>query len=384
MTSPATPSPPPPPGGEPDLTTVIVRTGSTRGTVDERTHYLVVVQGEETGLRVELGKKPIVFGRMEPADVVIPDPQVSRKHCRVGLVMDEVFVSDLDSSNGTFIDGARISGSALLPVGGRFRIGSRVLEHEFRARKEVEASMELDHDLENAGSYVRSLLPAPLDAGPIRTEWILLPSTRLGGDVFGYRYLDPQRFAIYLIDVSGHGTGPAMHAVSVVNVLRGGAMPGIDAGEPAHVVASLNAMFQMRSHGGLFLTIWYGVYDLQARSLTYCSAGHHPSLLVGPGREAATALRLPNVAIGLTQAARFRADRVDVPPGSSLYVFSDGVFEIETRTGGLWNLEGLTARILEPPIEAVSETRRILEAARAVAREPSFDDDFTLVVANFA
>jgi serine phosphatase RsbU (regulator of sigma subunit) len=385
MTSTGNPDRVPPLEGEPDLTTVIVKTHAPRKAGEEnRAHYLVVVQGEEKGLRVELGRKPVVFGRTEPADVVIPDPQVSRSHCRVALVLDEVFLSDLGSSNGTFIDSDRISGTAVLPIGGRFRIGSRVLEHEFRARKEVEASKELDTDLENAGSYVRSLLPAPIAEGPIATEWLLLPSARLGGDVFGYRYLDPDRFAIYLLDVSGHGTGPAMHAVSVVNVLRGGAMPGIDPGEPGHVVASLNAMFQMRSHGGLYLTIWYGVYNLNTRSLAYCSAGHHPSFLVPRGRGEAVALRLANVPIGLTQAARFRSAHVDVAPGSSLYVFSDGVFEVETRTGGLWSIEALAARILEPPVPGVPETERLLQAVRGVAREPTFDDDFTLLVATFA
>jgi serine phosphatase RsbU (regulator of sigma subunit) len=384
MSSTGTPDPAPPSEVQPDLTTVIVKTHAPRKAGEEdRAHYLVVVEGEERGLRIELGKKPVVFGRTEPADVVLPDPQVSRSHCRVALVMDDVFLADLGSSNGTFIDSGRISATTVLPVGGRFRIGSRVLEHEFRARKEVEASKELDTDLENAGRYVRSLLPPPIADGPIRTEWLLLPSARLGGDVFGYRYLDPDRFAIYLLDVSGHGTGPAMHAVSVVNVVRGGAMPGIDPGEPAHVVASLNAMFQMRSHGGLYLTIWYGVYDLSSRSLTYCSAGHHPSFLVPPGREDAAALRLANVPIGLTQTARYRSAQVDVAPGSSLYVFSDGVFEVETRAGGLWTIEDLAARILEPPVPGVPETKRLLDAVRGVARDPAFEDDFTLLVATF-
>jgi serine phosphatase RsbU (regulator of sigma subunit) len=72
---------------------------------------------------------------------------------------------------------------------------------------------------------VHSLIPAPLTEGPIRTEWILLPSARLGGDVFGYHQLDARTFAIFLLDVSGHGTGAAMHAVSVTNILQQ-AVPG--------------------------------------------------------------------------------------------------------------------------------------------------------------
>ena len=214
--------------------TVLIRAPvAGAATEDGRAHYLCVVAGERAGLRIELGGKPIVIGRVPPADLVIDDSQISRKHCRVSLVMDEVYVADLGSSNGTLVDGKRIASTGLLPPGARLQIGGHVLEHEFRSRKEVEASKELDRDLESARQYVHSLIPPPLTEGPIRTEWILLPSARLGGDVFGYHQLDPRTFAIYLLDVSGHGTGAAMHAVSVTNVLRRDALPGVDMRDPA-------------------------------------------------------------------------------------------------------------------------------------------------------
>ena len=363
-------------------TTVLVK-GPVAGGPDDRAHYLVVIDGDKAGLRIELGGKPLVIGRTEPADVVLPDEQVSRRHCRVGMVLDDVFVTDLGSSNGTFIDGERITGNAFLPVGARLRLGARTLEHEWRARSEVRASKALDHDLENASRYVRSLIPAPLETGPVRTEWILLPSARLGGDVFGYHFLDENRFAIYLIDVSGHGTGPAMHAVSVMNVVRGGAMPGVDPASPAQVLGYLNQTFSMRSHGGLYFTMWYGVFDRRARTLVYCSGGHHPSLLVGPERTSAQPLWTANVAMGVASSAQFSEGSAQVPPGSSLYLFSDGVFEIEMRDGGQWTIEEFTQAVVAPR-SAGPETERLRDAARAVARQPAFDDDFSMVVATFA
>ena len=140
---------------------------------------------------------------------------------------------------------------------------------------------------------------------------------------------------------------------------------------PAHVVANLNEMFQMGSHGGLYLTIWYGVYDLSTRTLTYSSAGHHPSLLVPPEREEAVPLRLPNV------AHRHHAERrdsapasVDVAPGSSLYVFSDGVFEIDRPDGSLWNIEGPRPAHRRAPSPAWPRPQRLLDAVRARGARP--------------
>ena len=367
-------------------TTILIRAGAPSpgaATGDGRAHYLTVVAGERAGLRVELGAKPVVIGRVPPADLVIDDSQISRKHCRVSLVMEEVYVADLGSSNGTMVDGKRITQAVMLPAGSRLQVGGHLLEHEFRSRKEVEASKELDRDLESARRYVHSLIPAPLTEGPIRTEWVLLPSARLGGDVFGYHQLDARTFAIFLLDVSGHGTGAAMHAVSVTNVLQRDAVPGLDMRDPAKVATHVNAMFQMSTHGGLYLTLWYGVYDLETRTLAYCSAGHHPSYLVAQARERAIPLKTGNIMIGATSPFEFESSSVEVPAGSRLYVFSDGVFEIETKEGEQWGLDHVLPLIVEPPVQGMTEPERLLQAIRRRARHPDFEDDFTVLVATF-
>lgn len=365
-------------------TTVLIRAAAPAApTEDGRAHYLVIVAGERAGRRFELGAKPVVIGRVAPADLVIDDSQISRKHCRVSLVLEEVYVSDLGSSNGTMVDGKRITHTELLPPGARLQIGTHILEHEFRSRKEVEASKELDRDLESARRYVQSLIPAPLAEGPIRTEWVLLPSARLGGDVFGYHRLDARTFSIFLLDVSGHGTGAAMHAVSVTNVLGRDALPGVDMRDPAKVAAYVNTVFQMSTHGGLYLTLWYGVYDLETRTLRYCSAGHHPSYLVPEARERAIPLKTPNVVIGAMPAFEFESASVEVPPGSRLYVFSDGIFEIEAKDGRQWGLDQVLPLIIEPPMPGMTEPERLLRAIRGHARSPDFEDDFTVVVATF-
>ena len=85
------------------------------------------------------------------------------------------------------------------------------MKYERRSRRDVEKTEDLDRDLRNASNYGLSLLPAPLLTGPVRTEWLYFPSAQLGGDAFGYYWLDPNTFVFYLIDVSDHGVGAAMH-----------------------------------------------------------------------------------------------------------------------------------------------------------------------------
>ena len=353
------------------------------GNAAERGHYLLVVEGEERGRRIPLGHSPVVIGRSAPADIVIADPRASRNHCRVCVAMDEVIVIDLQSSNGSFIDGKRLSGGGPLAVGSRLQVGSHVFEHEWRIRKEVEASQELDRDIDQAWQYIQALLPAPMNEGPIRSDWVLEPCARLGGDAFGYRYLDPGYFATYLIDVSGHGTGAAMHAVSVINVLRQNVLPAEDYRDPARVLTALNAMFRMETHGNLYFTVWYGVFDLETRVLDYACGGHHPSYLVDSARDRAIPLRTRNPVIGVAPEAAFRSDAVVVPPGAMLYVFSDGVYEITTKYGVDWNLEDFEKAMIKPPAAGVDESRRLLELVRASAKSPALDDDFSLIAFTF-
>jgi serine phosphatase RsbU (regulator of sigma subunit) len=351
--------------------------------VGDRSHYLLVVDGEQKGRRIPIGTTPFVIGRSEPADVVIVDQRISRNHCRVCVAMDQVIVIDLQSSNGTFIDGKRLSGGGPLEVGARLQVGSHVLEHEYRIRKEVEESQELDRDLNQAWQYIQSLLPTPLTQGPIRADWVLVPCTRLGGDAFGYRFLDENHFAIYLIDVSGHGTGAAMHAVSVINVLRQSVLPGADYLDPSKVLAALNNMFRMETHGNLYLTVWYGVYDLQTRTLTYGAAGHHAAYIIEAGRKNVTPIRTRNPVIGVAPGIVFKTDTAQIPPGAMLYVFSDGVYEIVTPSGRDWDLEDFVEILRAPLVEGVLESQRLVTAVRSCAKGPGFEDDFSLMAFTF-
>ncbi len=366
-------------GPLPDHTILVRR--SSAATIETRVHYLVVVQGHKPGQRIALSEIPIRIGRADPCELVLPDAGISRAHCRVENRFGEIVVIDLGSTNGTFIDGRPVEGSVKLPVDGTLQLGEQVLRHEFRSRKEVEEAQELDRDLEKAYRYVQSLLPAPWRTGPVTTEWLVLPSARLGGDALGFHALDARHYALYLVDVSGHGAGAAMHTVAVMNVLRHHAIPKADCMRPDQVLTGLNAMFDMDAHGGMYFTVWYGVFDTLERTLDFSSGGHHPAFLVPPDRSEAIPLQTRNVAVGTVPDYPFKSDRVTVIPGSTLYLFSDGVFEIVTADGEEWRLHHFVPLILQPTEAGVSEPERLHGLVQKISNREGFDDDFSMLTA---
>jgi serine phosphatase RsbU (regulator of sigma subunit) len=349
----------------------------------EKIHFLVVMQGLNSGSKTQLFDKPISIGRTPPNDLVFPDPIISRRHCQVTLLDHEVVVTDLSSTNGTFIDGVRVETTMTLPEEGILQVGGQILIHECRNKQEVEEMQELDHDLEKASRYIYSLLPPPIDLLHSKIDWYYLPSNRLGGDALGYHAVDEHTLAFYLIDVSGHGASAAMHAASILNVLLQRSLPNTDFKKPALVLKGLNSIFQMENHGDLFFTMWYGVYEATARKLSYCSAGHHPGFLVSADRLDMTPLKTRNLMVGVLGDYVFHSNSVDVPEGSVLYLFSDGVFEIITKTGQLWSLKDFLPLLVEPVDPALSEPLRLYRSVKRVSRDGPLDDDFSILVVDF-
>jgi serine phosphatase RsbU (regulator of sigma subunit) len=345
-------------------------------------HFLVVIEGTERGRRIRLAPA-LTIGRREPCELVLDDPEASRVHCRVVAEGHDAVVTDLQSTNGTFIDGARITGSAMLPNGGILRVGRHKLRHEYRTTDDVAEAEAADRDLARASHYIRSLLPDPIASGDIRIDWRFEPSARVGGDCFGYHILDEQRIAMYLIDVSGHGTGAALHAVSVMNVLRHQALRRVDMRHPAGVLRHLNEMFQMDDHGGMYFTLWYGVYHAQRNVLGFASAGHHPAYIVTPQRQTSMPLQTRNVPIGAFPDVRFKSDSIPVARGSVLHLFSDGVFEITTQSGEQARLDDMLPLLLEPAQNGLDEPSRIYEAIRGRSRDGIIDDDFSFMTVTF-
>ena len=92
-------------------------------------HYLQVEDEELRDEAFLIGPSGAKIGRTAPADIVLSHKSVSREHCIIGLANDELFVTDLNSTNGTYIDGERIRRATVLPVGSVIQVGQVSLRH---------------------------------------------------------------------------------------------------------------------------------------------------------------------------------------------------------------------------------------------------------------
>ena len=108
--------------------------------VAEPQHHLVILQPESAVRRVALPPGSLTIGRAPPSTLLLEAAEVSRAHCRIDVGGDEVSVTDLNSTNGTFVDNKRLSGTVALPHGTLLRIGGYVMTCEYQTVLQAEAA----------------------------------------------------------------------------------------------------------------------------------------------------------------------------------------------------------------------------------------------------
>jgi phosphoserine phosphatase RsbU/P len=268
----------------------------------------------------------------------------------------------------------------------RARIGAGLEKKRFRDQERLyvrtieETQQRLKKELTDAENYVRSILPAPL-AGPITTDWRLIPSGELGGDSFGYHWIDRDHFALYLLDVCGHGVGAALLSVTAINVLRSAALPGVDFRDPGAMLTALNEAFLMEKQNDMYFTIWYGVWQASTRTLRFASAGHPPALLAtrtAEGRDRVEPLQGTGMILGGMSGSTYETFAREIPGPARLYVVSDGTYEIERPDGTVWDFAEFQDFFAAPP-SGGSELDRLFAHVKALHGAGPLDDDFSIM-----
>ncbi|BAY24621.1 two-component response regulator [Calothrix sp. NIES-2100] len=243
----------------------------------------------------------------------------------------------------------------------------------------------LETELNEAADYVKSILPAPI-SGKVTINSQFLPSHQLGGDCFDYYWLDEDNLVIYLLDVSGHGLAAALPSISIHNLLRSHSLPKASLYNPSEVLQDLNQVFQMDQHNSQYFTIWYGVFNLSSYQLTYSSAGHPPALLLSPSNDSGLEVKqliIRGLPIGAFTQAQYHNAVCDIPSGSKLYVFSDGVYEVEQSDGNMWNFNSFIDLLTVCNQEFYTDISQVLETIKKVTGSQIFNDDCSLLEIEF-
>lgn len=211
-------------------------------------------------------------------------------------------------------------------------------------------------------------------------RYYLICST-LGGDLFDAFPLGDRHVGLYMADVSGHGVGAALYAGLVK---MGFESMKSEAGllfDPSRAMGKLNDLMADRLGRDWFVTVFYGLLDLEANVLTWANAGHPPPIRVPAAtREPSFCNGCHGPAIGLLTDAEFPTGRIDFAPSDKLVLYTDGIPEAMSR-GEEFGEDRLMAAIrascAEPPDILI---RGILVAVEAHRNGAPVSDDCSILV----
>jgi sigma-B regulation protein RsbU (phosphoserine phosphatase) len=203
-------------------------------------------------------------------------------------------------------------------------------------------------------------------------------SARVGGDLYDVFRLQESKIGLVIADVAGKGVKAAMNASMIKHVLRAYARRFESTAE---AVSQLNDTALLEMDPSSFVTLFYGVLDLNSGLLRYTNAGHEPPLLLKASKEALW-LETTSGVVGGAPPSLFTEAEITLAPGDELLLYTDGLSEARGKSGflGLKWIE--TALKSAPEASANEKLAYIIELLKRDTGD-NIRDDVALLLLKF-
>ena len=251
----------------------------------------------------------------------------------------------------------------------------RQIAASYRALQDKE---RLERELEIAREVQQRLLPRALpEVRGLEVAAACIPAVGVGGDYYDFLALEQDHLGLVIADVSGKGIPAALLMAGLQASMRSLTHPPMP---PREISRRLNDIVHDSTSDARYATFFFGVYDPDARRLTYSNAGHYPPLLVRDGQ--ATRLDDGGMPIGIFPGAEYGEGCHDLQADDLLVLFTDGIVEAPNHAGEEFG-ESRLVRLLSDGADSDPQglSRRILDELGRWSEGLPRHDDVTLVLA---
>ena len=250
------------------------------------------------------------------------------------------------------------------------------IENVYLLEEQLE-KRRMEEQLAVGSQIQRQLLPSH---SPRLTGYEIRGATRpcfeVGGDYYDFIELGAGKLAVVIADVAGKGVGAALLMAALQASLRALVLTSP---EPATLITQVNRALLQNTPDNRFATLFYGEIDAERHALEYVSGGHNPGLLIAG--EEVRELRPTGPIVGLVAEATYTSQRIDLAPGSTLLLYTDGITELMAPSHEEFGVERLQTILRE--YHQGSAKRLLLtigDQMTAFGAGERFDDDSTAVI----
>jgi sigma-B regulation protein RsbU (phosphoserine phosphatase) len=220
----------------------------------------------------------------------------------------------------------------------------------------------LKTDLAVASEIQQAILPRVFPPFPELVDQIdmaalMVPAKDVGGDFYDIFRIDEDHFGFTIADVSGKGIPAAIFMAVSRTLIRA---TGIRGGSPSDCLAYSNKLLSAESVDCMFVTVFYGIYNIKTGEVTYCNAGHNPPYLLKSNGEVKALPLAKDPMVGAISDIEYHEESIQLEKGEMLILFTDGVTEAMSADFQMYsdarlhrNLSGMAADSCQQIIDTI-------------------------------
>lgn len=245
----------------------------------------------------------------------------------------------------------------------------------------ADAAARIDAELAFAKAIQHSALPSVFPPYPGRREFdihaAMFTAKEVGGDFYDFYFVDDDTLAFLIADVSGKGIPAAMFMMQSKALLKSCAESGMAIEQ---VFTTANEKLCEGNEAGMFVTAWMGLLNVKTGRVTFANAGHNPPLLRQNGGDFACHKTRAGFVLAGMEGVRYRRFEVQLQPGDTIYLYTDGVTEATDTAQQLYGENRLLALLNQHKGDSA---RAVCEAVKTdvdlFAGEAEQFDDITML-----
>ena len=209
----------------------------------------------------------------------------------------------------------------------------------------------------------------------------LLPAKEVGGDFYDFFKLDDGRLCVVVGDVSGKGVPAALFMMVSRIVLRTMAQ---NLKSVVETFERANSELAKRNRANMFVTVWMGIVDLKTGHVEFASAGHNPPVIRHKDGSAEFAKSKAGVVMAAMENSRYKMQTLELAPGDTLFLYTDGVTEATNEHNELFGNDRLLDALTHGGGKGTKEMCRFVKRQiDAFTRKASQFDDITMLAMEY-
>jgi phosphoserine phosphatase RsbU/P len=211
---------------------------------------------------------------------------------------------------------------------------------------------------------------------PIDVHALLEPAKEVGGDLYDVFPVGSGRVCIALGDVSGKGIPAALFMAITATLLRATARL---VQRPAQILSHVNEELSRDNPTSMFVTLFCAILDTRTGKLAYASGGHTSPVLVRPGEPPRLLADRVGTVVGIQPNISFESKDLQLEPGDSLFLYTDGVTEAFDPDRQCFGEDRLLQALRGDAPGSKDMVDHVIEAVRSFARGELQSDDIALL-----